>query len=83
MNLRELERLCNAAEARWNDAKMPNLGDEPQIQVMVEGYKHGATCRVISGVMGKVISPGHDGSIVLVKVSDLRKAIANQKAKDV
>jgi len=82
MNLRELERLCNAAEARWNDAKMPNLGAEPQIQLMVKGYKHGATCRVLPGAMGKVLSPGDNGTIVLVKVSDLRKAIAQQKAKN-
>jgi len=83
MNLEELEGLCSAAETRWNDKRMPNLGDEPQIQLMVKGYRHGATCRIVLGVMGKVLSPSEDGTIALVKVSHLRKAIANQKAKDV
>ena len=83
MNLEELEGLCSAAETRWNDKRMPpNLEDEPQIQLMVKGYRHGATSRIVLGVMGKVLSPSEDGTIALVKVSDLRKAIARQKAKD-
>jgi len=81
MNLEELERLCNAAETRWNDKRMPNLGAEPQIQLMVKGFRSGVTCQVVPGVRGKVLSAGDDGTIVLVKVSDLRKAIARQKAE--
>ena len=83
MNLEELERLCSAAEARWNDKRMPNLGAEPQIQLMVTGCRSGETCQVIPGVMGKVLSAGDNGTIALVKVSHLRKAIARQKAENV